>query len=76
MGNAHELAAAAPAGVAGAPHGGRTARMAGAVVLTLGAAAGAAAVLLDWGVPARAAVVAATCVALAATARNPTWRLT
>jgi sodium-dependent dicarboxylate transporter 2/3/5 len=43
------------------------------VVLGLGALAAVAAVLLDWGVPARAAIVAATCVALWLGELAPVW---
>jgi sodium-dependent dicarboxylate transporter 2/3/5 len=43
------------------------------VVLALGGASAAAAVLLDWGVPARAALVAATCVALWLGELAPVW---
>ena len=48
-------------------------RIAGAGVLALGVAAGLAAVLLDWSVPARAAIIAATCVALWLGELAPVW---
>jgi sodium-dependent dicarboxylate transporter 2/3/5 len=57
----------------GAPPGQTRARIAGTVVLALGGVAAAAAVLLDWGVPARGAVIAATCVALWLGELAPVW---
>jgi sodium-dependent dicarboxylate transporter 2/3/5 len=48
-------------------------RSAAAVVVGLGALAAVAAVLLGWGVPARAAIVAATCVALWLGELAPVW---
>ncbi len=48
-------------------------RVIGAAVLSIGAMAAAAAVVLDWGVPARAAIIAATCVALWLGELAPVW---
>ena len=49
------------------------ARVVGTLVLSLGALAAALAVLLDWGMPARAAIIAATCVALWLGELVPVW---
>ena len=49
------------------------ARIAGVVVLGVGATAAIAAVLLDWNVPARAAIIAATCIVLWLGELAPVW---
>jgi sodium-dependent dicarboxylate transporter 2/3/5 len=48
-------------------------RITAAVVVSLGGAAAVAAVLLEWSVPARAAIIAATCIALWLAELAPVW---
>ena len=50
-----------------------TSRIVGAAVVLSGATMGVVAVLLDWGVPARAGIVAATCIALWLGELVPVW---
>jgi sodium-dependent dicarboxylate transporter 2/3/5 len=50
-----------------------TAHLPATAVITLGAAAAVAAVLLDWGTPARSAIIAGTCVLLWLGEFTPVW---